>query len=882
MLQVVDQALGRSLGRLVRWVTARAGAVATVLGLATLAIAAWTVPHVGFNMDHKRLVSPDLPFQRVAERFAEYFPSLDDTLLVVIDGQTPERAREAAERLAARLQQRRDVFHDVYVPGASAFFLKNGLLYRSPEDLEAFVEDLIPFQPVMGELVRDPTIGRLTSLVRQGLETARGQGVDPSELAPLLDQIGHATIEVFSDYPVAISWEDLMVAGSAIDPGRRWVVVAEPKLDFDALLPAGKPIEAIEAAATALGLIPSRGVTVRITGNPALNHDEVLGLVWDVGASGIASAIVIGVLLAIALRSWRTMAAAAITLVVGLVWTTGFATLAVGKLNLLSVAFGVLFIGLGVDFAIHLGLHAIERLGPERPMRAAMAEASENVGTALTLCAGTTAIGFLSFLPTPYKGVAELGLIAGAGMVVILVLTFTLFPALAVLFLPRAETQHVPHLAGVAARGERWIEHHPPTVVAVVGALVVAALVASPRLRFDSNVVTIRNPNTPSVGAFRDLLADSLRSPWSLDVLAPGLEDADRIAARLRGLDVVASARTLTDYVPTDQEEKRDILFDAALLLDLPRHEPPDTKQPPVREQISILRQLREVLASKAVRGRRGTLGESVRRLRLHLDRFLERVDGLPDPAPALADLERVLLGGFADQIRRLQGALEPEDVTLDSLPRELRERMLAPDGHARVQVFPKEDLSDTHALEQFVDGVRALEPEATGVAVNVLEFGRATVVSLQRALTLALVAITILLVVLLHRASDVVLVLSPLFVAGILTAGVMMLFGIPFNFVNVVVLPLLLGIGVDSGVHLVRTWSSDPEVSGAGLVGTTSARAVLFSAFTTVASFGSLAFSPHRGIASLGVVLVIGMLLMLAANLIFLPALLALRDRRR
>jgi hypothetical protein len=350
----------------------------------------------------------------------------------------------------------------------------------------------------------------------------------------------------------------------------------------------------------------------------------------------------------------------------------------------------------------------------------------------------------------------------------------------------------------------------------------------------------------------------------------------------MRRLDTVASARTLRDYVPKNQEEKREILFDAALMLDLPRHPPSADPPPPVEEQIATLRKLRDVLATPQVRGRPGPLGKSVRRLLLHLNRFLRRVQTLPDPAPALAELERVLLGSFPEQVRRLQRALEPQHVTLESLPEEIRRRMLVADGHARVQVFPKEDLSDTRALEHFVDEVRAIEPEATGVAVNVLEFGRATVASLQRALVLALLAMTILLAILLHRTSDVVLVLAPLVVAGLLTGGAMVVLGISFNFANVVVLPLLLGIGVDSGIHLVRTWSGNAAVSGAGLLGTTSARAVLFSALTTIASFGSLALSAHRGIASLGMLLVIGMILMLGANLVFLPALLALRDRRR
>jgi hopanoid biosynthesis associated RND transporter like protein HpnN len=428
--------------------------------------------------------------------------------------------------------------------------------------------------------------------------------------------------------------------------------------------------------------------------------------------------------------------------------------------------------------------------------------------------------------------------------------------------------------------GPLALGRHPGLVVLVFAAVTVVALFALRHVRFDSNVIEMRNQSTESVQAFRDLLATSRTSPWSVDVLTPDLDAADKAAARLRLLPEVAMAITLRDYVPSDQEEKREILADAALMLDTPGgHVEP--AQLDVPEQIAALRRLTEVLGAEDHSRRSTPLGDSIRQLRTQIGGFLQRIDGMDDPRPALEELQSVLLGGFPAQVERLQGALQPDEVTLDGLPHELQARLLAPDGHARVQVFPREDLAETPALIAFVDAVRLMEPHATGVAVNILEFGRATVRSLQLAITLAFVTITVLLVALLRRGADAALVLAPLVVAGVLTGGAMVVLGVAFNFANLVVLPLLLGIGVDSGIHLVRA-SQDPSAGGAGVLRSTTAAAVFFSAVTTVVSFGSLAFSPHNGVASLGVVLVTGMLITLACNLVLLPALLAVRNRGR
>jgi len=388
----VDAALGRWVG----FVERHAGATAWTIVALTLAALALAAGRLGINSDNIRMLGEDLPVRQRHDEFARVFPNLTNALLVVVDGPTPEAARNGAQELSERLLQRRDAFADVYLPGAGPFFERNGLLYLTPEELSDLGDQIARLQPFLIALEREPTIASLTSLVRVGLERF-DPADDPAALAAVLDRIGRATVSVYEEYPIAVSWEDLFVRGSALEAATRQVIVAEPILDFDSALPAADALRAVREEAAALA---APALRVRVTGNPALNHEEMLALVWDVGVSGIVSfAIVVG-LLWLALRSWRLVATGVATLLVGLVWTTAFAAVAIGDLNLVSLTFAVMYIGLGIDFAIHLGMNYAELRRNGEESGAALRGAMRLVGSSLVLCALTTTIGFYAFLPT--------------------------------------------------------------------------------------------------------------------------------------------------------------------------------------------------------------------------------------------------------------------------------------------------------------------------------------------------------------------------------------------------------------------------------------------------------------------------------------------------
>ena len=290
----------------------------------SLVFAAYAALNLGVNADNMRLLDPNLPFQRAAAGFQENFTSLDDSLLIVIDARSGTQAQAAADQLVAALAEKSDLFTGVFEPGAGGFFERHGLLYRSPDDLEDFADQMAGYQPILAELSRDPSLGNLSSMLRLGFAEGSNEG-SAEEFVGLFDRIGDASVEVFAEYPVAVSWQDLMMEGSAIDPGSRRVVIAEPILDFDAILAAAPAMEAIRETAEELGLVAERGITLRITGNPALSVEEMIGLFWDVGVSGLFSFMIVLIAIFLAFGSARLSLAAGATLVVGLIWTVAFA-----------------------------------------------------------------------------------------------------------------------------------------------------------------------------------------------------------------------------------------------------------------------------------------------------------------------------------------------------------------------------------------------------------------------------------------------------------------------------------------------------------------------------------------------------------------------------
>ncbi len=843
--------------------------------LSTVASVIYIANNIAINTDTTDMLSADLPFRKHWQEENEAFPQFDNTVVVAVEGETPDLADDGATALAARMRQHPDLFGSVFYPRGEGFFRRNGLLYLGVDDLYELSDRLATAQPFLGALSADPSLRGLFGILALAVDQAgQAEGGAPIEIAPMLEMIAEVVEAQAAGHFAELSWQRLMSAGEEEAGGqegradRLRLIVILPPLDFESLQPAAPAMEGIRAIARDLKLDEAHGVTVRITGEAALESEELetVALGMEV-AGGLSLVLVIGLLL-FCYHSLRTAVATLITLIAGLIWTTAFAVAAVGALNLISVAFAVLFIGLGVDFGIHYALRYREALRAGANHMIALRRAISGVGGALTLSAFAAAIGFYSFLPTDYVGLAELGLIAGTGMGIALFANTTLLPALLTLFHPRSPTNWGT-VRTFAGRTTHAIERHARPIIWGALAMGVAAAALVPWARFDFDPLNLQSRDTESVSTLLDLMKQGENFGYFISVVTKDLDQARALAERAATLEPVRSTLTAADFVPGDQDEKLDIVDTMALIL-----EPSLTGQsepaPSEEEVVAAMTDLKGALAGLAA-GKHGD--ESAAAVRLSA--AFAALPGGGEDAAALAELRSRLLAGLSARLEALRDSLRAEPVTLEVLPADLMERFVAADGRARLQIFPKEDIQqDADALRDFVETVRTVAPDATGPPVVILEAGRTVVRAFLQAAGLAVLAITVLLAVLLRNLRDIALVFAPLVLAALLTIAASVLFNLPFNFANVIVLPLLFGLGVAGSLQLVMR-----EIRERGTVGVMSSstpRAVLFSAVTTIGSFGSLGLSGHPGTASMGLLLAIAITLSMICTLVVLPALMA------
>ncbi len=840
----------------------RAWSVVLVSLVLTVASAFYTAANLGINTSTNDMISPDVPFRVNNIAFNEAFPETKNVIAVVINARSSEQADEAAEQLADRLAASSDQVRDVYIPAAEPYLQQNAFLLMPEDDLSDLADRLASAAPILGLVSEQPNLKGLADMLDSAADNEDLSGAE--ELAILLDKMAAIATAQINGVPGNLSWQDLLSgdleSGGALGPQR--IVLVQPVFDYSKLKPAQKAIGEIRDTAAKLGLTAENGISVRLTGQPAIDQDE-LDRVESAGIrSGVLSFVLIFVLLILGLRSFPMVLATASALLMGLVWTAAFATLAIGHLNLISVAFAVLFIGLGVDFGIHLCLRFREEAAKGGDVSGPLKQTFIGIGGALVLTTVSAAAGFFSFLPTDYLGLAELGLISGVGMFVSLVSSLTTLPALLTV-LPAVRS--AKPLGGGAANIINF-DTQGRTILTVAGIAALVSVFSLPFVRFDSNPINLRNKTDESVATFLDLAKDPNTTPYTINVMADTEEEERTLKAALKELGTVDRVVGLDSFVPKNQEDKFYVIDEMGFFLGPVFNQDPATAAPLTdSERLAAFGDLKSAVGKLVALG--GEVGAASARL-------VETLGRLNEGPASLAAFETRLLIYFPRAIERLKTALGAQEVTADDLPSRLTERWMSEDGTRRIEIFAAGGITDNDDLQAFADDVLGVAPTATGSPVTISEAGKAVTGAFQEASLLAFGLIIFILLLVLRRLVDMMLVLVPIVFAGLFTVLTAVALGLPFNLANIIVLPLLLGLGVSSGVHFVIRRR---QVSAEGdLLVSSTPRAVMFSALTTIASFGSLALSGHQGMTSMGQLLTIAIGYTLLSTIVILPALMA------
>lgn len=845
--------LDRLFGKVVGWSVRFARSLVLTMVLLTALAGAYTARNITFDTDTTNMISPDLPWRQDLTQFNQLFPQNAGLLVVMIDGTTPDIAEDAAAALFAKIATRPDLFATARRPDGGPFFQRYGLLFLPTAQVQRIADAVIEAQPFIGSLSQDPSLRGLFDVLSLAMQGVLQNAASIERLEKPLSQIAATLSDALAGKRAPMSWQALMLDRPGEPRELRKLILTQPNRNFTSLRPSAAASAFIRAAALELNLTPETGATIRLTGPAALNDDEFATVSEGMGFALVLSVVLVLGLLFFALRSFKLILATFATLTVGLILTFAFATVAIGGLNLISIAFAVMFIGLSIDFGIQYGVRFGQEVLDGRTD--ALTRSGTILARPLTLAAIATAVGFASFIPTDYSGVSELGIIATAGMAITLVLNVTLLPALLALLKPRIHGTDMS--MGWTRQLDHWLVRFRWPVLGFWAVVALAGLILSPRLEFDFHPLHLKDPRVESMAAINDLMKDPIRSPYAIEILAPDAAAAESLKARLSDLPEVYAVLSASTFVPPEQEPKLAILSDLQLLMGLSL-EPISVRAAPSDEEIrAAFRQcaanLRQAMPSS----------DKAQQLARLLDQAAAADAGL------YPTLQHMLVDGLVPRMKMLATALTATPLTIETLPEAIRAEWIAPNGSWRLTVMPRGDSNDNAVLANFVDAVRQVAPQATGPAVQIYESGRAVTKAFQMATLTALIAITVLMAIILRRLRDVIYVLAPLLLATLATIVICVTVGLKLDFANVIALPLLLGIGVAFDIYFVVNWRRGIEMP----LSTSTARAVLFSALTTAASFGSLALSSHPGTSRMGMLLLISLGVVLLVVFCFLPA---------
>jgi len=833
-----------------------------------VAVSTWYVAtHFAINTDIGRLLESDAPWAQRDAAIDKAFPQRGQLILAVVQAPAGELADAAANALADALRKRPERFHAVSQPGGGPFFERNGLLFADTAAVAGMAQQLAQARPLIGGLARDPSLRGLADTLGSllGMPLQMGQ-VRLEDMAKPLNAASDTLDRVLAGKPAAMSWAGLV--DDSLRPGPDGLayafVVVSPVLDYSDLEAGDAAARAIREAAGQLDLAGHYGAAVRLTGPQRLADEEFSSVSDGAALNGALTVLVVIGILWMALRSGRLIVAVLINLFAGLLMTAALGLAMVGALNMISVAFAVLFVGLGVDFGIQYGVRYRAERHDTDHLQEALVMAAHGTSAPLLLAAAATAAAFFCFLPTDYRGVAELGQIAGVGMGIAFLTTFSLLPALIRVLRPGGEAES-PGFAWLAPADAFFDRHRKPVLFGTIALILIGAPLL-PHLRFDFDPLHLKDPQSESMATLAALRDAPQAGTDDVSVLAPSLAQAQAVADKVGKLPEVARAVTLQTFIPADQPAKLDAIRAASAALG------PALGQTPLpaatdTQRVNALRNAARQLSTAAAE-HPGPGAQSASRLADHLKTLAQADAATRDRA------EQAIALPLRLALARLQRSLDAQPVTQQTLPPELVRDWLTPDGRALVSIAPKlpppGQAGRDAALDRFIAAVQRVEPTATGGPIAIRGSADTILHAFAQATGWAVLSITALLWLALRRLGDVLRTLLPLLVSALVTLELCVVFDIALNFANVIALPLLLGVGVAFKIYYVIAWRHGKT----NLLQSSLTHAVLYSAATTATAFGSLWLSHHPGTASMGKLLALALACTLVGAVFFQPIL--------
>lgn len=858
----------------------------------------YTVSHLQFNTNRNALVGADKKYHRNFLEFEREFQSQDD-IVAVIESDDMEKNRQFVERLAAKLEAEPNLFTNVFYKGDLKQMGPKALLFLPEATLVELRQTLRDYRPFIQNFSHATNLYSLFRLVNKQFLSASLKPEAETEsmikAIPALERIIRQAADCLNrpGMPPSPGITALFGGGDEAEQGQyitydhgHIYLVTMHAVDDDSEFDTVERLRALVRATQRE--VP--GVNVGITGEPVLEYDEMSQAQWDTTLATIVSLILVAVIFIYAYSETGRPIKATVCLITGIGFTMGFTTVAVGHLNILSITFAPMLIGLAIDFGVHLITRYEEELRRGRNERQALDKAMVFTGMGIFTSGFTTAGAFLAMSLTDFKGVQEMGLIAGGGLLICLVPMTTLLPVLIL----RGRQNVLDHQLGPQVETRERIEQlwlQRPVLVSLLSVVLTAlALTQFPKVYFDYNLLHMQSKGLPAVELGRKLMDSASRSVLFCAVIADSLDEAVALEQRLTNLTTVGSVESMARFLSEDQDRelelvqkiKQDLAGLAFAPIDLEPVNVTELSGGPLwslqgylGSAVIEVQKEKDVKLEKELRSMWG----AIQRLRTRMLSGDRNQNGVK-----LATFQQALFNDLRTTFAALQNQEANERLRAEDLPATLRNRFVGKTGKLLLQVFPKEDVWQREHQEAFVRELRQTldphdsnKPIITGTPVQLFEYTTLLKESYQEAAWYSLWAIVILVLVHFRSIACLILALLPVAAGTIWMVGLMGWLGIPFNPANIMTLPLVIGIGVTSGIHILNRFAEEQTPS---ILAKSTGKAVIVSGLTTVVGFGSLVLAKHQGIQSLGYVMSIGTSTCMLAALTFLPAILNLLNR--
>jgi hypothetical protein len=878
------------LARPLAWITrqiVRAPVPVVVVGVAAAVVALIvSASRLGFHTSRLDLLNPESSFNQLWIEYINEFGDADD-VVVVVEGEGRQQVVPVLEEIFKALAREDRLFRAILHEVDLSKIRSKGLHYLNPPELLAIERFLDESEPI----VRGDWARLKLGNVAQGMYARLSQGpaaTDPAARQAAcaeVSRLSRSLLEALRPQGRYVSpWPEMPSSIATLSElnseylltcqGRMGFVLLQlAKDDRESFARGSESIDALrDLIAQAQAAHPE--TKIGLTGLPVMENDEMRLSQSAMMKASLLALFGVACLFVAGFGGLRhpLMTVAALLLALG--WCLGYITLAVGHLNILSISFGVILIGLGIDFGVHYVARYLQLRSTIRGSEEALAQTAGGVGPGVLTGAVTTAIAFFMAGMTEFTGVAELGIIAGGGILLCCVGALVVLPAMIQLSDARHPNRVLPAPLDVHAWLSPLFAHPIFCLVLILATGAATALVSlgAARLSFDHNLLNLQPAGLESVELERRLLAEGDRSVWFALSIAGSREELLRRKERFLSLDSVERVEEIVSFFPPDDGQKRAIIARIERrLADLAERPPMIPSDPPE----ALGRVLGQIEASIVGSPQAFRVQRELEQVRAAL-----RSMPLSECYRRLSAYQHQMAGDLLSRLHNLRTMANPEPPQLADLPESLVRRFVGKNGNKfLLQIYGKGDIWKTETMERFVAEVRSVDPRVTGNPLQAYEASHQMKRSYLQAAWYALAAILVVLYLDFRSLRHTLLAMLPVGLGMLQLFGVLGLLDVPLNPANMIVLPLILGIGIDDGVHVVHDFRRS---RGPYRISTSTASAVVITSLTSMVGFGSLMIASHQGLQSLGRVLTIGVSCCLFTSLVMLPALLAWLTRKR